>query len=405
MAPARMARETAAALYGAGSERDAARMLFDGRRVSVAGAAFAGAAQIDNLDGHDGCNPTKGHIGVAVVPALLSFGQSVGPIAAGEALEALVVGYEVGSRAGVALHAVTTDYHSSGAWNAIAVAAVGARLRRASAEQLRHALGIAEYHGPRSQMMRVIDYPTMLRDGSAWGALAGASAVFLAELGFTGAPAVTVEAAEAAPIWSTVGEHWFVQSQYIKPYPICRWAHPLVFAALQLRHRHGLSADDIVSVELATFREAARLFQGMPTSSPVAQYAISFPVAAALVQGRLGVAEIAGPVFDDPAIRRLVEATRVQHSDEHDQHFPADRRGDLTLVLRDGRRLASGPVSAPGAPDCPMRERDIFDKFNDYVVPVLGAVRTGKLKEAICRLEERGGDFASVVQLTCEAAR
>src|SRR6516225_1323887 len=120
----------------------------------------------------------------------------------------------------------------------------------------------------------------------------------------------------------------------------------------------------------------------MPTSSPVAQYAISFPVAAALVQGRLGVAEIAGPVFDDPAIRRLVEATRVQHSDEHDQHFPADRRGDLTLVLRDGRRLASGPVSAPGAPDNPMSERDIFEKFDDYAAPVLGPARAAKLKEA-----------------------
>ena len=32
-------------------------------------------------------------------------------------------------------------------------------------EQLRHALGIAEYHGPRSQMMREIANPSMLHDG------------------------------------------------------------------------------------------------------------------------------------------------------------------------------------------------------------------------------------------------
>ena len=29
-------------------------------------------------------------------------------------------------------------------------------------------LGIAEYHGPRSQMMRCIDHPTMLKDGAGW---------------------------------------------------------------------------------------------------------------------------------------------------------------------------------------------------------------------------------------------
>src|SRR5262249_57129144 len=127
-----------------------------------------------------------------------------------EALAALVAGYEVSARAGIALHATVSDYHPSGAWNALGVAAVGARLRRLSPTQLREALGIAEYHGPRSQMMRVIDTPTMLHDGSAWGALAGATAVFLAERGFTGAPAVTVEAPDVAEIWRDLGETWAV---------------------------------------------------------------------------------------------------------------------------------------------------------------------------------------------------
>lgn len=289
MEPAIIARHTATMLYAAGTAAPVARMLFDGRGVSIAGAAFAGAAQLDNLDAHDGCNPTKGHLGVVVVPALFAFAQSVPPIAANEAIAALIIGYEIGARAALALHLTTSDYHSSGAWNSVAVAAVGGRLRRVSAEQMRHAFGIAEYHGPRSQMMRVIDHPTMLHDGSSWGALSGASAVFLAELGFTGAPALTLEADSVEPIWRDIGENWFVLRQYIKPYPVCRWVHPLVDAALRLRSLHGLTAEDIVGVELTSFHEATRLYQGMPASSPVAQYAMAFPVAAALVSGSLGV--------------------------------------------------------------------------------------------------------------------
>jgi len=92
MEAARIAREVALDLYAARPGGPAARMLFDGRTASVAGAAFAGAAQIDNLDAHDGYNPTKGHIGVAVVPAVMSFAQGVAPITGAEALAAAAGG-------------------------------------------------------------------------------------------------------------------------------------------------------------------------------------------------------------------------------------------------------------------------------------------------------------------------
>ena len=46
--------------------------------------------------------------------------------------------------------------------------------------QLAHALGIAEYWGPRGQILRVCESPTMLKDGSSWGAHAGVTAALLA---------------------------------------------------------------------------------------------------------------------------------------------------------------------------------------------------------------------------------
>src|SRR5579871_6055938 len=71
----RIIRNHAARHYGAGSE-DGARLLFDGRRASPAGAALAGGLTIDSLDCHDGHVLTKGHAGVAVLPALLAFADS-----------------------------------------------------------------------------------------------------------------------------------------------------------------------------------------------------------------------------------------------------------------------------------------------------------------------------------------
>src|SRR6266496_5767789 len=58
-----------------GRDRNA-RILFDGRRSGLAGAAFAGASTIDALDGHDGHVLTKGHAGAAILPALLALADT-----------------------------------------------------------------------------------------------------------------------------------------------------------------------------------------------------------------------------------------------------------------------------------------------------------------------------------------
>jgi 2-methylcitrate dehydratase PrpD len=403
MEASRIARETALDLYSARSGAPAARMLFDGRVASAAGAAFAAAAQIDNLDAHDGYNPTKGHLGVVIIPALMTFAQGAAPPSGAEALAAFIGGYEVGARAGIALHATVSDYHTSGAWNALGVAAVGARLRKLTAGQLREALGIAEYHGPRSQMMRVIDTPTMLHDGSAWGALAGATAVFLAERGFTGAPAVTVEAPEVADIWRDLGEAWVVDRHYIKPYPVCRWVHALIDGALQLRVDHDLRSADIAAIELSAFYEATRLYRNLPEATAVAQYAISFPVAAALVHGRLGVAEITGVGLTNSETHRLLQATTIHESPEYSARFPDRRWGDVVLILRDGRRLASGARDARGGPENPLCEDEIIAKFHDYADPAIGASRARALAEAVRRLADPGSDFSPVLELSCQA--
>lgn len=88
-----LARDTATRLYASGDPSFEAPMLFDGRRVSLAGAAYAAATQTDNLDAHDGYNPVKGHIGVAVVPALLALAEQSEPIGGDEALALITLGY------------------------------------------------------------------------------------------------------------------------------------------------------------------------------------------------------------------------------------------------------------------------------------------------------------------------
>lgn len=360
-------------------------ILFDRRRSAPATAAMAMGMSIDSLDGHDGYNPSKGHIGCPLLPALLVFGDEAQ--VTGEAfLTALVMGYEFGARAAEAQHGTCPDYHTSGSWGAVTAAAAGARLMGLNMEQTRHALGIAEYHGPRSQMMRCIDFPAMVKDGSGWGAMCGVSAVQLARRGFTGAPAITVE--DAQGYWTGLGVDWRILRQYFKPYPVCRWAQAPVEGVLALRRAHGLTAADVERIEIDSFHEATRLATARPATTEEAQYSTSFPCAVAMVRDGLTPGDLDGAALCDPEILRLSEGLTMAEDAHANEVFPGIRLARARLVLRDGRVLESDWVGPRWDADDPPSEAELSEKFHALADPVLGRGRAEAISAAIDRLEE-----------------
>ena len=399
MEAGRIARETAIRLYGAQGET-AAPLLFDGRTVSLAGAAFAIGTQIDNLDAHDGYNPVKGHIGCAIVPALCSIGAQA-ELSGREALAAMVVGYEIAGRAGEALHATVKDYHTSGAWNAVGVAAMAGRIRRQDRETLRHALGIAEYHGPRSQMMREIATPTMLHDGSGMGAFVGLSAAVMAELGFTGAPAITVESAPA--FWADLGSRWLINEQYVKPYPVCRWAHAAMDGAAQLRKEHSLTADAVSRIQINTFEKATKLFEGVPKTTSEAQYSLPFAVAQMLIHGHVGVDQITGASLSDPEAIRLINATDLTIDPAYDALFPNERWANVSITLMDGRILNSNALTPRGEANAPLSDAELIDKFQAFAAPTIGKSRAADIQNAVLSLTANHARFSDTLALLTPA--
>ncbi|MEM0944059.1 MAG: MmgE/PrpD family protein, partial [Pseudomonadota bacterium] len=331
-----------------------AGILFDGRRASPTGAALAGGLTIDAVDAHDGWRPAKGHAGAHVLPACLAVAEAEGQMDGPGFLAALALGYEFGLRVAVSQHASVADYHTSGSWGAVGCAAVAARLMGLDTPTTREALGIAEYHGPRSQMMRGVQHPTMVKDGSGWGAMAGVSAAYLAADGFTGAPAITVEADEAASHWADLGRRWLMEEQYIKPFPVCRWTQAPLAAAEYMVAEHGLTHDEITEIEVTSFAEALSLATWAPSTTEEAQYSIPFPLAMMLVRGRVEPADVMGESLTDREVLRLARATRLREDPELTRQFPDRRLARVALTLKDGRRFESPVMEPLGDPERPL---------------------------------------------------
>lgn len=340
-------------------------LLFSSQRASACGATLFGAMLIDSIDAHDGQVLTKGHVGVSILPGLLAVAEEL-QLDGKEFLTALVLGYEIATRAGIALHATATDYHTSGAWNSIGVAAVTARLNRLPPEQTWEALGIAEFNGPRSQMMRCIDHPTMVKDGSGWGALTGISSALLAQAGFTGAPAITLSDPAVVDIWSDLGQRWYILEQYFKAYPVCRWAQPAVEAVRQLRTQPAFDLSLINEVHIYSFHEATRLHIVQPDTTEQAQYSLPFSVASALMEDVItaqSVAENSEGLFS-PNRRALSAKITTHEVPAYNKLFPAQRWAHARIVMSDGRELISEPCVARGNPENPLTGDELIEKYH-----------------------------------------
>ena len=375
---AQIGTKTAQALFGA-TATSSARCLFDGKLVSEAGAAMSGAMTIDSVDAHDGTSPCKGHAGSAIFPSIFSLADGRG-LTGQDLATYLALAYEISYRAGLTQHDTCADYHTSGAWTAVGVAAMTARILGCNAAQIHEAAGIGEYHGPRSQMLRCIDFPTMVRDGVGWGAPTGVTAGVLAHNGFTGAPALTCQ----GPHWVGLGDHWkLVTDTHYKPYPCCRWAHPSIDAAAELMTRHALSHHDIASVEIKTFHNATQLAGHTPVSADEFAYSIAFPVACMIVRGQVGVSELDISALSNPEILRISTATTLIDDPHLTQISDGKRWAQVSILMRDGKRHEAAPRTPRGDTDLPLSDREISDKYHLFADPILGG-ETAERIETLC---------------------
>ena len=125
-----------------------------------------------------------------MVPVALAAASLTHPTGA-QLLTAVCAGYEVALRAGLALHPLYAPaYHASGSWAALGAAAAGALLLGVSAEEMDDLLGMAEYYGPVSPMLRCTVHPSIVKDGAGAGAWAAGMALAMHAQGMSGLPSL-----------------------------------------------------------------------------------------------------------------------------------------------------------------------------------------------------------------------
>lgn len=347
--------------------------------VSLEAAALSDGIAANALDVDDGHRAVKGHPAAVVVPPAVAAARAY-DVTVGDLLDAVYVGYELAVRAGLAIHAIDDIYSGTGSWGALGAAAAVCRLRSAGAETVADALGTAEYHAPRTPIMRGVERPAMTKDGVGWGAAAGTVAALLAERGFTGSGTVFDE--DSVTVTDSLGHRHHVTGNYLKPYPCCRWAHPGIEAVRSLRNRCGFDPDDVVSVRVETFEEATHLTTRHPDSVEAAEYSYPYPVAVAVARDRFDPADLLEPARSVASVVELADRVDLVVDPDVDARFPAECLARVE-VETPGETYRSDITHPPGARERPLSESRRLSKARTLLTPTLSPEEVDDVRDIL----------------------
>jgi len=369
---------------------DAATLLDgSGERRGPAAATLANATAANALDIDDGHREVRGHPSAVVVPPALAVAEATGATV-GELLDAVLVGYELGVRAGLAIHESDDLYTGTGSWGALGAAAASTRLFGFDVETAAQALGAAEYHAPRTPITRGVERPGMTKDGIGWGAYTGLSGALLADRGFLASGTVFDDVPAAT---ADLGDRHHVARGYLKPYPCCRWAHPAVDAVLELRERYAVDPAQVDRIAVDTFDAATRLRTVHPETVDAAQYSVAFPVAAALVRGEFGVEELYESIRTDPTVRSLASTVELRSTADLDARFPEECLARVTVETAD-ETYRSETTRPRGSRERPLQRDERIRKARRLFTPTLPAAAVGSTRE---RLADRSASVSDLL--------
>ena len=349
-------------------------------------AAMCNAYLANAYDADDGHRMSRVHAGGVVIPGALAAAE-MQDCSGGRLIEAIVAGYELGLRAGMASNLGDTYFGSAFGGAFGATAAFGWILGLAP-EQIIQALGITEMHAPNSMLMGWVasrQIP-MIKEGMGWAAASGVIAVLMAKAGITGTLTI-FNGREPAVRLDRLGRDYEIERRYYKPQPGCRWTHAPARILMNLLAEHHLTADDVASIEVRTFDKAAKLDNPRPATMEDAQYSIPFVLGSILAEGQFGPEQMRRDQLNCPRILNQAEKISLQVEPAFNKLYPALAKCAVVLKTQSGSVLCSDADTVQGDWDLPLSDDALKDKFVLFARNRLDAGQRETVLHQICTIE------------------
>lgn len=374
--------------------------LIGGGRTAPDRAAFLNGALVRYLDFSDSylakgetCHPSDN---IAAVLAAAEYGNSSGK----DFMAAVALAYQVQCRLSdvAPVRAKGFDHTVQLAYSAAAGVARVLGLERA---QVANAIAISgtSYNSLRvTRTGPISNWKGLAAPNTAAGA---AHAAFLAMRGISG-PREVFEGNKG--FMDSISGHfeidWIhedlerITRTIVKKYNAEIHSQATIDAALELKQRHKIQANDIKQIDIETFDVAFNIIGGgeegdktIVRTKEEADHSLPYMVAVALLDGEVMPEQYDRNRINSPDAQELLKKITIKPSPEFSRRFPEEMGCRITVVLKDGRTYDHQKKDYEGFVTRPITWERIIEKFKRLSYRNLGDTLQQEIIDAVANLD------------------
>ncbi len=386
---------------GSGS---AASIIGRGIKASAPMAAFVNGAMGHALDYDDITHAIKGHPSVVCLPPALAMGEAVGA-SGSDVMLAYMIAFEVGCAIASGMgvdYADDLGWHPTAPLGTLTAAVAASRLLGLNQEQTTMAISLAASNASGLRE----NFGTMTKPFHAGNAArGGVTAAMLAKRGYTASTtglegrfgfmhAFSGGRGEnvGAPL-EHLGKQFFLEQPgvNIKKYPCCGSTHNPLDAYFLLRKEQPVDYREVDSVEVfVDFDPPRSLIHSDPHTALEGKFSIQYCLAAALVDGTVGLAQFEDVMVMRPEIRALIPKITMKRNPGNEGKPSWVEELNVvritlkngTVLSRDQRRSHEGSVRG-------VTPEGMDVKFRDYASRALPMSKVNEALEILHNLEKQ----------------
>jgi len=387
-----------------------ATIIGGGVKVPCIQAAFVNGTNANAIDFDDTyLSHGIGHPGSTIMSAALAAGEWKG-ISGAEILTAIITGYEVGNRIGLAIQPTyqrLQEVWGVGTWQTFGAVVAASKAMKLSEDQIFNAFGIAGATAPLPNTQKwgwdISERPIhWVKEPTGWPSWTGTLAAILAENGFIGNRYILdgkngfwimagSDQCDYEKMTAGLGnEYIVVNNMAIKPYSCCRWMHPALDCIKLIKQNNNMSYQDVDEIVINSFcwLKSQEVYE--PVSVVDAQFCIPYTATMVMMGHQTGPNWYTEAKLKDPEITAFSKRVKVNLDQALDRLYSEENELSARVEIRTTQgKIYHEEVRIPsGDPRNPLTAKEIENKFLNQATNVLSEQNAKKVVEIIANIEK-----------------
>lgn len=353
------------------------KVIGTGESLVLKEAVFLNGLNAHALDFDDGTNAGIIHLGSPIFSLLIPLAQRYN-INVANMLRAAVIGYEASFTMALSIQPKhkALGFHATGTCGMLGATLAAAYMLGLSEEERFEAFAAACVAA--SGVLKVLDDGSELKPYNvAKTALLSLTSLQLAKAGFKGHPdplggyrgfLKMMSGDENTEIKPTLlNGTYAIMKSYTKPYASCRYTHPPVEAAINLRNRCGLKPEMVEKIKVETYNLAVSGHDHTDIQGAYsAKMSTPYSTAVALIYGKAGLQEFGVEVMGNPVVKDLTRKVEVVSDEELSRIFPKKQSAIVTIEAN-GKKYIERVDFPKGEPENPLNEQEFHSRYADLM--------------------------------------